>query len=96
VTQPVKTITADTDRNQLQAGQVISPWTVLKGPFVLTDVIGGVQLTVGTGTTCPPTTTSFTSGQGATSGMRIIIPTGSVGCLQPTSGQPAWAGFIPY
>ena len=98
VTQPVKTITADTDKNQLQSGQFGSN-TPVKGPLVLTDVIGsgGFQIQVGTGSTCPPTTVSFTTtSQPATSGMRIFIPSGSVGCLTSGGGQTAWMGFIPY
>jgi hypothetical protein len=97
VTQPVKTLTADTDKNQLQSGQIASN-TPIKGPLVLTDVVGGgFQLQVGTGTTCPPTTVSFsTSGQNQTSGMRIFIPSGSVCCISGISGLAAWMGFIPY
>jgi hypothetical protein len=65
---------------------------------VLTDVVGGgFNLQFGPGSACPLITPTFTTtGQNATSGMRIFIPAGSVGCISAASGQPAWMGFIPY
>jgi hypothetical protein len=109
IPQPLKSITAESDPNQLVTLSITPPSTqTITGPFVLTDATGGyADLLVEKGSSCTTTTTTHWIGRvSVTSGDerremhgRYFIPEGSVLCVKT---QPGYAptvvlsGFRPY
>jgi hypothetical protein len=97
----VKTISADTDFNQLSTVQ--SNFGLLAtGPFVITDVIvnGGnpSHVDIGPGPNCPQPFSLNTLSLILTtsiSGARIVVPSGQVACTSSFS-ETTISGFRPY
>jgi len=100
VTQPVKTITADTDKNQLQGGSAgagVTPF--VKGPFVITDLTNSpgnsANVSIGAAATCPGNLMTINVQSPGIHGTRIFVPAGGVAC--DDGGNPIqWSGFVPY
>jgi len=109
VTQPMKTLSADTDANQLVGGQVNgADQLIATGPVVISDIVpwnsSTIALRIGVGSTCPlagaakfdMTFVSGPSVNGSVSGARIFVAAGSVACGSTNNGPTMWSGWRPY